>query len=330
MADRTVAVGDLVPNPSPRVPRPAGAQPVAAGRTAASVAVGLLRTVRPRQWAKNLLVLAAPAAAGQLTASGNPSRLLLVFVLFTAAAGAVYLLNDALDVEADRAHPAKCRRPIAAGTVPVALAFAAAAVLACTALVGSYLALNAMATAAVAAYLVVQAVYCTTFKHLLVVDLVVVSSGFLVRALVGGLAIGVPISGWFLITTSFGALFVVSAKRYSELKLMADRAGATRELLADYSVGYLRFVWQLAAGATMLSYCLWATGYPAATAVTHPAVLPWRELSIAPFLIGVLRYGVFADHGTAGAPEDVILRDRPLLITALVWTAVYGCAVHGR
>jgi decaprenyl-phosphate phosphoribosyltransferase len=295
---------------------------------------GLVKTARPRQWIKNLLVVAAPAAAGQLGSRTVLERLPIVLVLFTFASAATYLLNDVLDVEADRAHPEKRRRPIASGRVPVPAAVVAAVVLAAAAIAGSLVLCNWATSLVIGTYLVIQFAYCTKLKHVLVVDLAVVASGFLLRALVGGLAVDIPISRWFLITTGFGALFMVSAKRYSELVLMEEHGGKSRALLTSYTQGYLRFVWQLSAGAALFGYCLWALGdataaggAPLVGVSPHQGVLPWRELSVIPFVVGLLRYAVFADRGTAGAPEDVVLGDKSLMVIGLLWAVVYGCAV---
>ncbi|MFD6620145.1 decaprenyl-phosphate phosphoribosyltransferase, partial [Streptomyces albidoflavus] len=220
------------------------------------LSAGLLRTARPKQWVKNVLVVAAPAAAGELFAPDALVRLAVVFALFTAAASAVYLINDARDAEADRAHPVKRRRPVAAGLVPVPVAYAVGGALAVLAPVGAVVLCNPVTAALLAAYVGMQLAYCISLKHVLVVDLIVVTTGFLMRAMAGGLALGIPLSRWFLITTGFGALFMVSAKRYSESVQMAGRAGATRALLTEYTTGYLRFVWQLAAGVAVLAYCL--------------------------------------------------------------------------
>lgn len=285
---------------------------------------GLLRTARPRQWVKNVLVVAAPAAAGRLFSSHALTQVALVFALFTACAAAVYLVNDARDVDADRAHPTKRRRPVAAGEVPVRVAYAVGGTLAALApLAAGWLCSPAVA-ALLTAYIGMQLAYCVSLKHVLVVDLAVVTTGFLMRAMIGGLALGIPLSRWFLITTGFGALFMVSAKRYSEALQMAGKAGATRALLTEYTTGYLRFVWQLAAGVAVLGYCLWALEEGG---VPHTGVLPWRQLSMVAFILAILRYAVFADRGTAGEPEDVILHDRALALIGLVWLAMYGLAV---
>ncbi|MFI1398942.1 decaprenyl-phosphate phosphoribosyltransferase [Streptomyces sp. NPDC020681] len=289
----------------------------------ASLPLGVLRTARPRQWVKNVLVVAAPAAAGEI-GRHTAVQLAVVFVLFTAAASAVYLVNDARDAEADRAHPAKCRRPVAAGDVPVTLAYGAGAVLGAAAIVGAAAFCNAMTGALLTAYLSMQLAYCIWLKHVLVVDLAVVTTGFLMRAMIGGVALGIPLSRWFLITTGFGALFMVAAKRYSEAVQLEGDKGTTRALLNEYTTGYLRFVWQLAAGVAVLGYCLWALE---SGGVAAQALLPWRQLSMIAFILAVLRYAVFADRGTAGAPEDVVLRDRALAVIGLVWAAMYALAV---
>ncbi|MFI8926404.1 decaprenyl-phosphate phosphoribosyltransferase [Streptomyces sp. NPDC053474] len=312
MADRTTAL--LAPPRSPQAPKPGpGGLPL-----------GLLKTARPRQWIKNVLVIAAPAAAGELFSRHALGQLALVFALFTAAAAAVYLINDARDADADRAHPTKCRRPVAAGVVPVPVAYTAGGVLAVAAPLAAAALCTPLTACLLAAYVVMQLAYCVSLKHVLVVDLAVVTTGFLMRAMIGGIALGIPLSRWFLITTGFGALFMVSAKRYSEAVQMAGRAGATRALLTEYTTGYLRFVWQLAAGVAVLAYCLWAmeSGSAAGT-----GVLPWRQLSMVAFILAVLRYAVFADRGTAGEPEDVVLHDRALAVIGLGWLAMYGLAV---
>jgi decaprenyl-phosphate phosphoribosyltransferase len=297
-----------------------------------TLAGGLLLTVRPRQWLKNLLVIAAPAAAGKLAAVHTVLELALVFALFTAAASAVYLLNDARDAEADRAHPDKCRRPVAAGTVPVPLAFALGSLLAVAATSAAALLCNTATAALLAGYVLMQIAYCLLLKHILVVDLTVVTTGFVMRAMSGGLALGIPLSRWFLITAGFGALFMVAGKRYSEAVLMGEGKGGTRALLREYSVGYLRFVWQLAAGVAVLAYCLWALGTDTGVGVGAGAsagVSLSRQLSMVPLILAVLRYAVFIDRGTAGSPEDVLLHDRPLAVTAVCWAVLYGSSVAG-
>ncbi|WP_395294928.1 decaprenyl-phosphate phosphoribosyltransferase [Kitasatospora hibisci] len=282
---------------------------------------GLIRNARPRQWVKNVLVLAAPGAAGMLTDTTVLKQAGIVFVLFCAAASAIYFLNDAMDVEADRAHPTKRNRPIASGIVPLPLAYLCAALLAGGAIGGALLLCNLPTAIALGTYLVMQFLYCTGLKHVLVVDLAFVTSGFLIRAMIGGLAADIKLSQWFLITTGFAALFMVGAKRYSELVSMGEQAADSRRLLASYTPGYLRFVWQASAAVALLSYCLWSSDNAAG------ADTALRQITVLPFVFAILRYAVFADRGHAEAPENVVLKDRPLLVLGAIWAGLYGFAV---
>ncbi|MFH8804418.1 decaprenyl-phosphate phosphoribosyltransferase [Streptomyces sp. NPDC017936] len=309
------------PDRHPGTRRPA---PPGTGARTGTLLAGLLRTARPKQWVKNALVVAAPAAAGRLFSWPALTHLALVFALFTACSAAVYLINDARDAAADRAHPTKRHRPVAAGQVPVPVAHAVGGALAVLAPTAAFWLTRPPVAALLAVYVGMQLAYCVSLKHVLVVDLAVVTTGFLMRAMSGGLALGIPLSRWFLITTGFGALFMVSAKRYSEAVQMAGREGATRALLTEYSPGYLRFVWQLAASGAVLGYCLWALE---GGGVPHADLLPWRQLSMVAFILAVLRYAVFADRGTAGEPEEVVLGDRPLTLIGVAWIAMYGLAV---
>ncbi len=168
----------------------------------------------------------------------------------------------------------------------------------------------------IAAYVLLQIGYALGLKGQPVLDLVVVSSGFVLRVVAGGAATGISISSMLLLVAAFGSLFMVAGKRYSELRHEAT-GPQTRESLEEYSESYLRFVWTLAATVTVLTYVLWAvTG-----ATGGPGRVPWGVVSVAPFVLGMLRYAVEIDRGTAGAPEDVVLGDRPLQATGVLWLA---------
>ncbi|HQV57271.1 MAG TPA: decaprenyl-phosphate phosphoribosyltransferase [Ilumatobacteraceae bacterium] len=217
----------------------------------------LLNEARPKQWAKNVLVFAAPGAAGVLDNSPFFGQALIAFAVFCLVASGTYFVNDLLDVDADRAHPTKSRRPIAAGRIPVPLAWAVAAVL-----LGGGIALGfavrwQLAVVA-AAYVVLTLAYSAVFKHVAVVDLTLVAAGFVIRAIGGAVAVDVKMSTWFLLCTSFGSLFIVTGKRYAEIRELGDDAGAHRAALDEYTVGYLRIVLSVAMAATLISYCIWA------------------------------------------------------------------------
>ncbi|WP_219416616.1 decaprenyl-phosphate phosphoribosyltransferase [Pseudonocardia nigra] len=291
-------------------------------RTPVGVARGVLKTMRPRQWVKNVLVLAAPFVAGDILRDGIALDLAVAFVAFSLAASGIYLVNDAKDVAADRAHPTKRNRPIAAGIVSPRLAMAVAVVL----LLGS-LALSLVASVelvvVLAVYVAVQLSYCFWLKHQPVLDICIVASGFLLRAIAGGAATDIPLSQWFLLVAGFGSLFMVAGKRYAEM-MLAERTGAKiRKSLESYSASYLRFVWALSATVLIMNYCLWAFDIGA---VSHNTV--WSVISIVPFVIAVLRYSVDVDSGNGGEPEEIALGDRVLQVLALVWVATLAAAVY--
>jgi decaprenyl-phosphate phosphoribosyltransferase len=282
----------------------------------------LVRAGRPRQWVKNVLVVAAPVAAGDIWSSSNLWAIAVAFVSFCLAASGVYLVNDVQDVEEDRQHPTKKNRPIASGALPVPLALAAAVVLLVGAPLLGLLATDSDLWIVVTVYEVVQLAYCLWLKHQPVIDLAFVSSGFLLRAIAGGVACGIELSQWFLLVAAFGSLFMVAGKRYSEKRLHALHGlGVTRKSLEEYSEAYLRFVWALAAALVVTSYSLWAFQLGDDLQSVLPAI------SIAPFLIAVLRYAVDIDKGEAGAPEDIVLRDRVLQLIGLTWLLTFVATV---
>jgi len=288
-----------------------------------NLAAGIIKAIRPRQWVKNLLVLAAPLAALGGDVEYDYKQVLLrvgvAFVAFCLAASCIYLINDSRDVEADRAHPTKRFRPIAAGVVPLPLAYGLAVVLGVASLVISWLISPDLALV-MAVYIGVQLAYCFGLKHQAVLDICIVSSGFLIRAIAGGVAAGIPLSQWFLLVMAFGSLFMAAGKRYAELQL-AERTGAKiRKSLESYTSSYLRFVWTLSATAVVLCYGLWAFERDGNAGA-------WFAVSMVPFTVAILRYAVDIDGGEAGEPEDIALHDRVLQMLALVWIGTVGAAV---
>ena len=284
----------------------------------------LIREARPKQWIKNLLVFAAPGAAGVLDNGPALWRTIVTFVALCLAASGTYFLNDVADVEADRQHPTKRNRPVAAGTIPLPLAT----------VVGIGLLLGSLVVAAstgrwqvgvvVAIYIALTLAYSVWLKHIAVVDIVTVATGFVLRAIAGAVAVDVPMSNWFLICISFGSLFIVTGKRYAELLEFGDDAPALRRSLDGYSVTYLRFVLGVAASVTLLSYCLWAFE----KARLADTSWPMYQLSIVPMATALLRYGLVLDRGHGGAPEEVFLSDRALQALALIWVVTFALGVY--
>lgn len=291
-----------------------------------SVAGGLLRAARPKQWAKNLLVFAAPAAAGMLDETGPLADACIAFASFCLAASGTYLLNDVADREADARHPTKRLRPIAAGVVPPGVA----TVVGIVAIVGG-VALGLVAdwhlAVTVAIYVAVTTAYSHWLKHVVILDVVAVASGFVLRAIGGATATGVPVSDWFFIVTSFGSLFVVTGKRQGEIGDLAEeegQAGDIRATLDEYTESYLAYLRTISSGVMFVAYCVWAFE----TAATSTGSVPWFELSILPFVIAVLRYALLLDRGKGAAPEELFFADRPLQLAGLAWALVYGTAVY--
>lgn len=292
-----------------------------------STASAIVRSARPLQWTKNLLVFAAPGAAGVLDDWPELGAALLAFVAFCLASSGIYLWNDALDVHADRRHPTKRFRPVAAGQLGVGTAKAAGTVLlvaACAVAAGTG---RWQTVAVVVTYIVATIAYSAWLKHVAVVDLVLVASGFVLRAAAGAVAVDVPMSKWFVLCTVFGSLFIVVGKRYAEMRdLERDGTdpGEVRSTLGDYSVGFLRTVLAVACGAALLSYCQWAFE----TKEIARTDWPFYELSIVPMLTALLRYALVLENGGGAAPEEVFARDRVLQLLGVAWIVIFGLGVY--
>jgi decaprenyl-phosphate phosphoribosyltransferase len=289
-----------------------------------NLATGIIKAMRPRQWVKNLLVLAAPLAAlgGDVHYDYGDVlyKVSIAFIAFSLAASCIYLVNDARDVEADRAHPTKRFRPIAAGVVPESVAYALAVVLGVVSLTISWL-LTPNLALVIAIYICIQLAYCFGLKHQAVLDICIVSSAYLIRAIAGGAAANIPLSQWFLLVMAFGSLFMAAGKRYAELQL-AERTGAKiRKSLEAYTSSYLRFVWTLSATAVVICYSLFAFERDGGGG-------SWWAVTIVPFTIAILRYAVDIDGGLAGEPEEIALRDRVLQLLALILIGTVGAAVY--
>jgi len=283
----------------------------------------LWRAARPKQWLKNVLVFAAPAAAGVLDQGRELGLTLITFVAFCAASSGMYLFNDLLDVEADRNHPKKRSRPIAAGELSVGAARAAGVGLSALSLGLAALTGRWQTVAVVATYLALTLAYSTVLKHIAIVDLVTVASGFVLRAAAGAVAVDVPMSRWFVLCVTFGSVFIVVGKRYAERREVGENGG-TRATLDAYSVDLLGMLIAISCGAALLSYCVWAFE----TAATSTSEWPFYELSIVPMLTAMFRYLLVLDQGGGGAPEEVFSSDRVLQALGVSWVVVYGLAVY--
>jgi decaprenyl-phosphate phosphoribosyltransferase len=279
--------------------------------------------MRPKQWLKNVLVLAAPFASGRLLESGVWLGLFGAFAAFVLASSCIYLVNDIKDVAEDRIHPTKRFRPIAAGELSVTAAWAMAGVTGVGALALCWF-ISPYLLATVACYLALQTGYAFWLKDRPIVDIAVVAAGFLLRAIAGGTACDIELSQWFLLVVSFGSLFVVAGKRYSELKELGGDAG-TRRSLEHYTLSFLFMVWVVSIAVMIVSYSLWAFEQ-------HGQNLwgvDWAVISIVPLTLALLRYVQEIDAGRAGEPENVLLGDRTLQVLALLWMLPVVLEVFG-
>ncbi len=282
-----------------------------------------LHALRPRQWAKNVLVFAAPVAAGDARHLHTMVLAGAAFVAFCMAASSTYLLNDTRDIERDRLHPTKRRRPIASGAVSVPAAYAMAAVLLVASLALGFATARDLGITLVA-YLLLTTSYSLWLKHQAILDILAVAAGFVLRAVAGATATGLPISEWFFIVTSFGALLIVVGKRESELYALGADAGRVRPTLGVYSAEFLRYLRGVATGVVLVAYCLWA--FESATRSGEGAI--WFQLSIVPFTAAVFQYALILEHGGGEHPERVLTTDRAILASGAVWAILYGYAVY--
>lgn len=283
----------------------------------------LMRAGRPRQWTKNVLVLAAPGAAGRLDDAEVLGGALLVLVAFCLASSGTYIWNDLHDRHADALHPTKRHRPIASGAVPVPVAAVAAMVL-LVAGVGLAVLVEPAAGLVVLTYVVLTTAYSVALKHIAVVDLVVIAAGFVLRAMSGAESAAVDMSTWFVLCTSFGSLFIVTGKRYAEIREFGDDAAAIRPSLAAYTTSFLHTVLAMSVTAALVTYCIWAFEVRE-LAVTS---LPFYELSIIPMAMALLRYLLVLEQGHGAAPEEIFAADRTMQVLGVAWLGLFGMGVY--
>lgn len=291
----------------------------------------VLKTARPRQWVKNFLVFAAPAAAGVLTHPTVAIAATSAVVCFSIAASATYFVNDTLDREGDRLHARKRKRPIAAGHLSPSLAMGIGIAAAVLSIILAFV-IDVVFRGGhpgfvivIAAYLTISFSYARWLRHEPVLDLAAVASGFVLRAIAGGVVTGVPLSQWFLLVASFGALFIVAGKRQAERHALGADGIAHRSTLGRYSRQYLASVQTTAQAVTIAAYCLWAF-----QRAQSPHAQPlFFELSIVPFVLALLRYDLVVDAGGGGAPEDVAFGDRVLQGLGVAWIVIFGLGVYG-
>jgi decaprenyl-phosphate phosphoribosyltransferase len=285
------------------------------------LAQALLVTARPRQWSKNVLVFGAPITGGVLLQPIPFIRTILTFVAFCLVASGVYYVNDLIDRDLDRAHPVKRRRPVAAGRLPVRLAGVLAALLLVLGLAIATFGIGPRLAGVVGLYIALSLAYTFVLRGMVLLDIAAVAGGFVLRAVAGGVAVDVPLSSWFLIVACFGALFIAAGKRRSEYAALGASRGDHRRTLDEYSDQFLRYIVGSSSTVTIAAYCLWAFEGEAGRSLQS-------GLSIVPFVLGIYRYVLLLEGGGGGTPEDLVLRDRSLLVFGVAWVLLVGWGVY--
>jgi 4-hydroxybenzoate polyprenyltransferase len=280
-----------------------------------SLAFNLLISLRPGQWAKNLLVFAGLLFGLRLFDVEAVGRALAAFGIFCLLSGVVYLVNDIADRHTDRQHPLKARRPIASGALPVPAALTSAIVLAAVALAGAF-ALDPRFFVVAVSYLALLALYSGALKHIVIIDVLTIAIGFVLRAVAGAVAVNVDISHWLLVCTILLALFISLAKRRHELVLLADGAASYRPILDEYTPYLLDQMIAVVTASTLIAYVF----YTISPETEQKFNTHWLGLTVPFPLYGIFRY-LYLVHQRegGGSPADLLLTDRPLLVCVTLW-----------
>jgi decaprenyl-phosphate phosphoribosyltransferase len=279
-------------------------------------------TARPRQWPKNLLVFAAPLAGASTGRDDGLGYALAAALAFVAASAAVYYVNDVLDAGRDRQHPVKRLRAVASGRLPAAHALALAGLAATLALAVGLVIGEPALTVILAAYLVMSVLYGLVLKHLPVIELIFVATGFVFRALGGAAASGVPPSVWFLLVCSLGALMVAIAKRFCELTLLGrDQAARHRPVMRFYRPAWLRRAQWLVTAAMVMAYLLWAAGQD------DLWIRGWHLVSALPLAAALIRFGWLTARADGRPVEDLIARDPVMITFELGWLVTFAAGL---
>jgi len=278
--------------------------------------------LRPQQWTKNLLVLAALLFAAQFTIPAQVARAALAFVAFCFLSSSVYIMNDLLDREADRAHPRKRNRPIASGGIRQGYAVSAATILSVAGIALAAVASRG-AMACLVSYLALQAAYTFSLKRIVILDVMSIAAGFVLRAVAGAYAIDVVISPWLLICTVLLALFLALSKRRSEL-FVTDAPQNHRRVLEEYSPAFLDQLISIVTSCTVLAYILY-TFSEQTTIKFHSHLMPLTS----PFVLyGIFRYLYLIHQKSAGGePEMLLIGDLPLFVNTILWAATVAAII---
>ncbi len=290
-----------------------------------SVAIGLVKSMRPGQWTKNLLfVFPAIVFSEKLFELDLLGRVLICSVLLTLMSSCVYIINDLADAERDRRHPTKNARPIASGAVSAPVAKIAAAALLAADLAAAYV-FDPPLMLLLLLYFLLQFAYTLYLKNLIILDLLVVAVGFVLRVMAGGLVIDVVVSPWLYTSAGMLALFLVIGKRRQELALLGEKARETRPIFRQYNLPLLDDMLRIVTSATLITYVLYTV--EAGTMVRNGDNLGLLTVPIVVY--GLFRY-LYLIHveGEGRAPDEVLLTDRPIQATILVAALAYFAILY--
>jgi len=280
----------------------------------------LLLTMRPRQWTKNGVVFVAVVFAHKLSVAGDVLRAAVAVAIFCLVSGVVYLINDLVDLDKDRQHPLKRRRPLPSGRLKPPVAAFAAALLGVSMAIVSFL-LSPLFGLCVVGYVALNLVYSFYLKNVVLVDLFGIAGGFLLRAAGGAAIIGVQISAWLYLCTLLGALFLGLGKRRHELIVLEGSAAGHRKILGEYTTEFLEELISIVSSALLVSYALY-TYFAYQTNHAMMATVPFA-------IYGIFRY-LYLVHlkNEGGAPEEILLHDKPIIIDILLWVLTAGVVLY--
>ncbi len=279
----------------------------------------VIKAMRPKQWTKNLIAYAPLLFSMHIHEMHLFALATACVVAFCLVSGAIYLLNDVLDAEADRHHPTKCKRPIASGKLPTSVALFACALAIIAGVTISFFVRPTLAVVTLA-YLALSLLYTTKLKHTVIIDVFAIAGGFVLRAVAGAVAVSVPTSGWFLLCTSLGALFLALEKRRQELNVLGDKSLKHRRSLGLYSQDLLDRLESIIVPSLVTSYAFYSfqSSHGEAMLLTVPFVL-----------YGVMRYMLLSVHSTiTGSPEEVLFKDKPIQATILLWVIMCALVIY--
>lgn len=271
----------------------------------------IVKLLRPKQWIKNFFIFAAIVFSGKFFNTHILYANVLTFILFCFTSSSIYVLNDIVDIEKDRCHPDKKNRPLPSGRVSKKQAIILDFFIVCAVLFFSYMYLSIKVSAILISYILINVAYCFKLKNIVIIDVMVITFGFVLRVESGSLATGVQVSSWLFLCTILLSLFLALNKRKSEIITLKDKSGSHRKILEEYSVGMIDKMLTIVTPSILMAYCLY----------TFSSVQSKTMIFTIPFILyGIFRYEYLMDKkNIGGKPEDVFGKDKPFLINIVMW-----------